>query len=988
MDEFKLNPNYAEREKTLIADFIDRFLLPAAFEKVASLKVTCHLSKEPLPFKKRKSLSARPIHPNEKWGNHDFTCAWFHVKGKIPFGLDLENLLLNFQCGGEALLYDQEGNPIKGFSDGVYAFSSPEYRYLKCHYPLKKLVHEGKVDLWLDAGDNIIFPHRFPHPGVFQECCLEIEHPEHSSLLYDIEVLWDYLTHATKEDPYFGEILEGLRKIRDLYVYDWPEKEKKGKEITNRLLSLPSSSDYTAYAVGHSHLDLAWLWPYRESKRKAIRTISNALYLIKKYPNFVYSLSQPQQVEWIKEEAPTLFQDLVAAEKEGRIDLVGGGWVEHDVNNVGEEALMRQMLLGQKFWKEHFGHYAEVGWLPDTFGFSPSLPEVLKSTNQFYFLTCKMSWSWATLFPYSTFQWKGLDGSSVLTHFGHGPNGYHGFCSPSELLAMPSNNLEEPIVMQGLLLYGNGDGGGGPSVDMEEGLLRMDHNLNLPHILQEKATTFFHDFSALSHSLPTYQGELYLEAHQGTYTSQSNLKQWNRRLEEKLKVVEIYLAEQGHFEYDAALKEIWKQFLLYQVHDVLAGSSIARVNEETEKGYQQLNQKLDAIMKSASEDNYSPTYKKGYYVRNFSQYPTLHEEKKGNWYYSFSLPANGNSNVFRRFKGKRIENQNSLVTKNFMITFAEDGSFLTLVDNETGKDVLEGYGNKLRVFIDGKDPKYANWNLLDNYRNQPEQYMKLQKRGMKRYGPIIEINDTYAFKSSFLRQTILINDDSRIIKIHHEVDWHDDDYLLKACFAVRGMPPRVRCDTQFGYHDRSTLNDTPHRKAQFECATYKWIDLSYENCGVSFFNKTKSGFYAKEGKVELSLLRSANYPCPHMDQKPTSYDYAIYVHNSSFAHAHVDELGNLFNAQVLYFKENEDPKNTIFVTNPSIVISCFKTAYSGDGLIVRLYDSSGLGGNCALSIPASYSKVTLTNALEEPIDTIDPHEILFRPFEIKTIWIH
>lgn len=986
---FKDNPYYTDREIMLIGTFIDNVLLKKAFSFVKKFDVAYGISKEPTPWRDRTSLKMKKPIPNKIWSKGDFCCAWFHLTGDVPKNIDLDRLYLDFQIGAEGCLYDKSGNPVKGFSNGVYRYTDLwNYLTLKCHYPLKEFVENGKLDLWIDCGENTSYQPGHPNPGVYHHANLVQLDSETADILYDVEVLFDYVKYRNKEAPRWNEIYQGLEEIRALYEYGWDNSYEKAKEITKRLLSKTSSSDYSIYAVGHSHLDLAWLWPFRETKRKAIRTIANAVYLLEKYPYYIFSISQPQQIEWVKEDAPSLFKKLKKYIQEGRIDIVGGGWVESDLNNPGEEALIRQMFYGQKYWLENFGKYTEVGWLPDDFGYCPALPEILKTTNQSYFVTTKMRWCWNSVFPYTSFVWEGLNGDKVLAHFSTDPRGYTAFALPQDARAMETNNEAKEILHEGLMIYGVGDGGGGPNTDVLERLPRMDHTLDLPHLKPSTITGFFKDITPTFDKLPVYKGEMYLENHQGTFTSQSENKQNNRAIEEKLRAVEMYLAGKSIRSFDAEIDDIWRQTLLYQFHDVLPGSSIKRVYEETQKGYIEMNHKLDEIMAKSSTDTYLPSFRKNCYVHNFTQYSFRHYEKLGNRYYSFELLPFGSAKENGTYLGENIENVSNISTKNFEIGFAKEGYFQFIIDKETGKDVLDGYGNRLRVYIDGGDPEYSNWNILDNYRNQPERYMKLESRSMKRYGPLFEIVDRYVFKDSYLIQTMIIDDTSKIIKIHHDMNWKNDNYLVKACFALKDMPNAVHCDTQFGYQDRSTLNDTTHHKAQFELCAYKWIDFSNKEDGFSIFNKTKGGFYAKEGKVELSLLRSANYPCPHMDQHPTSYDYAIYIHHSDFENSNVDELANIFNTKFLYFSKENKLKNTVNLSNENIAISAIKNAYGRDGIVIRAYEKNGRNENCRFSVKGKYKKGELVTALEDPIEEINLDSVSFKPFEIKTIWIH
>lgn len=983
--ESKRNPAYVERRKMLVSHFLGDALLSSAFEEILKLNVTYFLSKEEVPFSKLKHHFPKRIQEGDRWNETPFQYGYFHLKGKLPEGIDVSSLYLHFDAGSEGILFDRQGNPLKGFSLGTYSLEDGRnYATLKCHYPLKDLIVDNQIDLWIECQDNIYFRNVFPQAGVFHKASLVIAHPEHLSVLYDYEVLSNYLFSIQSDTLYFNDILDGLERIRDLYLFSFPEKEKEAKRITSSLLSIVSKSDFTLTCVGHSHLDLAWLWTFKESKKKALRTILNALYLLERYPSFHYSISEPWQLEQIQKLSPETFSLIQKYEKEGRIELLGGAYTENDLNNVGEEALYRQMLYGQHFYRTYFGHDTQIGFYPDDFGFIPALPSILKDTNQSYFYSAKMRINEQSVFPYSSFVYEGLDGQSVLTHFSQNPFGHNGFALPKELMDTEKNSKEKSFLKTGLYLYGCGDGGGGPSEDMEERLPRMNHRLSLPAIKENTALSFFQGLEPYRSSLPTHQGEIYLENHRGTFSSQARNKIWNRFLEEKLRQVEIYLSELGIKEYSQELDEIWKEVLLYQFHDVLPGSSIKEVYQITNERYPILNKHLDEILSKASNKNYSPTYKKGYYVRNFSL-KKVHYEKVGNSYLIFSLPDYGESKEMERYKGRNISSLDSLDTKYFHIVFDKDGSFSSIKDKETGEEYLSSSANRFRVFYEPGDPKYANWNILENYRNQPEKYMLLEKREIKRYGPLYEFNDTYTFQHSHLYQTILMDENSRIIRIHHKMDWKDDNYLLKAVFPIKDMSEEVFSDTQFGYQSHSTKNNSFLDTAQYELCAYKWIEFSKEKSGFALFSPTRNGFYAKDGTLELTLLKSNSYPMPHMDQEPYEYDYAIYPHKERLEKSDVDAQANSFSSSVFYFKEKENPNNTFRISNPDIVLSCFKPSYDGKNFVIRMYNPMSIPQKCSINLPASFHKAIQCNGLEDEIGEININELSFKPFEIKTI---
>lgn len=977
--DVKKNPSFEKNIINDIENVLHGVLFKEAYEEVIPLNVSFAYSDEPVPFSKIGSLAFKGINPGESWSKKPFGCAWFHLTGKLPQGINKDSLCLSFDCNGEALLVDDGGEPLKGFTNGSSAFDRGLADPKKQHYELKADKLDEDISFYLDAGSNDLFGN-LQNEGRFLFARIDRVNNKNIKIAYDIEVLLDFLKQIDSSSPYYKDILDGLIKIRDLYWYHYPDAYEESKPIINKLFLLSGDDKYEVTAVGHSHLDLAWLWPLRETKRKVLRTFSNVFYLLERYPSFVFAVSQPQQLSWLKELSPKSFERVVRYEKEGRIELVGGGFVESDTNCVGEEALVRQMLYGQKFYKENFGHYTEVGWLPDTFGYVASLPTILLGSEQRYFMTTKISWNTVNLFPYHNFIWEGLDGSKVLTHLP--PEGtYNSGAYPRSTLKMEKNFVKSDEVKKGLMVYGIGDGGGGPSIGHLERIKRQKDIAYLPFVTMGHAKDFFKDLLADEGSFPVYKGELYLENHQGTYTSQSRNKVNNRHFEEKLSVMESVAASSGLKDKQEEIDGYWREMLLYEFHDILPGSSIKRVYDESDEFYASLEKRTDDCL-SSMLDGHQPSYHPGDSIYNPSDLefdlPLLEENHLDETH----LEPYSSSSIVTRFEKKEMPSSDKIELSNIILRFSEKGFISSIIDKRSGHDVLAGQGNALRVFIDHGDA----WNIMDSYRHQPEIYMALTKREISSYGPYISVKSHYVFKNSSVDETVLINAKTYFISFHHDVNWSDTGYMLHSCFALASSSKENTFDVPFGFIKRSALNETSIQKAQFEVASYKWCDVSNEKSGVSFINKTRNGCYAKGNLFEFNLLRSTNYPCKNSDHLPTSYDYAIYIHDSPFDEVYVDRLGNAFNAYYLYSKK----KMTIVhpqSSSPNVAISSFKLAYKKDGYIIRLYERSGHKTSCSINHLPHFSKAYAVDLLEEVLGDIDPAKLSFSSYEVKTIWI-
>lgn len=982
----KMKPNFVN-EKDAIRDSRNIYqciMLPLVYTKIADLDYEICVSKEPISFQQMKKRHFKKIEKKQSWGKNLFDCAWFHVFQEEPnFHFDLETTYIAFDINGEALLVDDQGEPLKGFTNGSSVFDRDLGQPGKVYYPIKNLIKNGKLDLYFDCGYNDLFGN-IQEEGKVKEIALMKKDEEMATICYDYDVLLTLLENIDRKHPYFQVLFDGITAVRDLFWFQQENAKKKAREILRSLLEKKTESQDlpTFYSVGHAHLDLAWLWPIRESKRKAVRTLANVFYLLEKYPDFHFVISQPQQMIWIKEHSKKMFKELQRYEKEGRIEIVGGGFVEFDTNVSGEEQLARQMLYGQKFYLENFGHYVNNLWLPDTFGYNGNLPQIILQGGMDYFMTIKISWNRFNAFPYHDFIWEGIDGSRVLAHLP--PEGtYNSGASAKSVLTALSKLGKKEKKYDALMIYGIGDGGGGPGEEHVENLSRIDRLMNLPPISQGTITEFFSRLEKQRETMPIYHGELYLENHNGTYTSQSFNKKYNRKMEEKLKRLELFLAAKGIIKYRRSIDELYRRTLLLEFHDILPGSSIQRVYLESKKEYLAINRAIDKIFLKELP-SYLAEYKENAYVFNHLNYPVICTYSYQDAYYRYNLARHEISNQCEVYPFEKELSTSSIELEKFKIHFHEQGYIDSIVVKATNKElVLEG-ANRLWVYQDHGDA----WNILDNYRNQTPVLMTLQSRKIKQFGKIIEITSIYSFKNSSVEETIIL-DDSSMIRFRHKTHWHDIKHMLCSNFNLALESDEATCDIQFGKIKRTRKNQTLVEKAQYEICAQQYVDVSDEQMGVSLINKTKCGYYIKDHDLELHLLRSTNHPCVEGDIGDTDYEYALYIHEGNDVDAKVDKVAYIFNSKFIMSETPFTLMMPFSMENDHLEYSCLKGKYHDKGIIIRLYERDGKKTKLDLrKTSLCGKKVALVNFIEEVIeDNIQDQTLVFRPFEVKTLWV-
>ncbi len=971
---------------------------------LVELAASVAVSSEPEPFDRRMELEWAPIARGQSWGKA-YSCAWFHLSGRVPESAHGAHVVALVDLDGEGLVVDQEGKALASITSVGTWMDRVQTGRGRSTVELFPMAEGGEeLALWIDAGFNGKIVQPFGRAR-FRQARLAIRRDDLFSLHYDYAVL-AFAVAALQGMQAKGRVRAA--RLRSILDEAWAAlvqpSGKLGDPDTGSVAKArgilapelyqadpgPDESGFPSFtAIGHAHLDLAWLWPLRETHRKAARTFAAALENLERYPGHVFGASQGQQFAWIKDERPELWPRIKAAVAEGRIELQGGMWVESDANLPSGEALVRQLLYGKRFFRDEFGRDMRICWLPDAFGFPASLPQILRGADIDYFMTIKLSWNERTVFPHRSFRWLGIDGSEVLVHMP--PEGdYNSGGTPLCVRQACRNNPEAQVAPLALLVYGAGDGGGGPGEGHLEFVSRQRSIAGLPRVRQGSAIGFFESLERFREALPTWRGELYLEKHQGTYTTQGRQKRANRLMETSLHNLEhaqalAYMV--GLPSSRVRTGELWKETLLYQFHDILPGSSVGRVyleslarlallrNEAEAEGLRILSE-LRPSESGASLVNQAPFSRQAY------------AKVDGSWMRA-EVPAYGASRLrpaATSFSTTYEHSASREILENDLLraVFSPNGSLVSLVDKATGFESCGAWLNRLVVY---SDPwRYFNaWDLLDGYWRLPKKVLSARAIETSVDGPRVICRSTYRHGHSYIVQDAILEEGSAVLEFETLVEWHETFRMLRADFRPSFTFDKVRCDIQFGSIERSTRNDSRPERAQFEVCAHRYVDVSDGQRGLALLNDCKYGHRVKGGLVSLALLRSPLYPDPKADRGEHRFRYGLLTHAGDAFEGGVIREATLFNQSPLVVEDGPEGLPRFSVEPENVVLDTIKVAESGEGLVLRLYEAQGKDTITVISLPEGWTHVVETNLLEQELGPVDSGNLHFGPFQIRSI---
>lgn len=797
-------------------------------------------------------------------------------------------------------------------------------------------------------------------------------------------------------------------------------------------------SDVIATCIGHTHIDVAWWWTVAQTREKVGRSFATVLKLMEEYPNYKFMSSQPQLYYFLKERYPELYAQVKERIREKRWEPEGGMWVEADCNLTSGESLVRQFIHGKRFFLEEFGLDNRVLWLPDVFGYSGALPQIMKKCGIDYFMTTKLAWNQFNKVPYDTMLWRGIDGTEVLTHLitTLGVNQpikdffttYNGMLHPDAIMGGWMRYQNKDINNDILVSYGYGDGGGGPTREMLETSRRMEKGIKgIPKVRQEFSRTYFEELWERvkdNRRLPVWEGEFYFEYHRGTYTSMARNKRSNRKSELGLMDLELLsvLAEERLAYPAEELDAMWKTVLLNQFHDILPGSSIREVYEVTKKEYEQITAQREALAKERMEAladggagitifNTTGMERSDVVMlgdvagealadENGAVYP-VQQTADGAIACVEHLPSKGYRSYTVRKEAAPVEtpfvltDDHHLETPYYRITLDENGLFTGIFDKENDREVLKQgeRANLMRMYED-KPIYYDNWDIDIYYTEKFWDVDALDHMEWTELGPVrATLELTRTISNSLIRQKIHFYAKNRRIEFETYVDWKEHQHLLKVHFPVDVHTDEATFDIQFGNLTRKVHQNTSWDKARFESCGQKWMDLSEGHYGVSLLNDCKYGHSVKDSNMALTLIKSGIEPNPMTDYEEHFFTYALYPHAEGWRAAGTVREAYMLNQPLLAVEKGTKAGEYSFasVDKDNVILETVKAAEDGNGIILRLYESENAKTKVCLTVNRDFERAYICNLLEETETEAAVSEnriqIPVKPYEIMTVRI-
>ncbi len=777
-------------------------------------------------------------------------------------------------------------------------------------------------------------------------------------------------------------------------------------------------NDVEITAIGHTHIDIAWVWTVIQTREKAQRSFATVLNNMERFPEYKFMSSQPYLYKAVKEEDPALYERIKQRIAEGRWEAEGAMWVEADCNLSSGESLVRQILVGKKFFKDEFGIDSKMLWLPDVFGYSAALPQILKKSGVDYFVTSKISWNDHNTMPYDTFNWQGIDGTNIFTHFLTATTStldrvdrtcvYNAEGRPSYVSGTYNRYKNKNLSNKAIITYGFGDGGGGPiSLDIDR-LTRMTYGVHgMPAVKMQFALDFIkaieQDAIKNEKRLPKWVGELYLEFHRGTYTSQAKNKRNNRKAEYALQNAEILSSMTEVYCKKPYPKDVfdkcWELALTNQFHDIIPGSSIKEVYDQTDKDYAKLFEDIDAVTKDALNELSKNVVLNDGEIAVFNPHSFVADALVSdgkNEYFVKNLKPKAISVVKPFSKGKVKIDGKVVENDYFKVVFDDNYEMVSIYDKVNLREVLLSgkKGNELVAYEDFP-PMYDNWELRDYYneKSYPVHEVISAKEYADATGAGFEV--VKKFEKSTIVQKIKFYNDLNRIDFITECDWQTEHIALKAHFPIDVNTDKATFDIQFGNVERSTTNNTSWDVAKFEVCAHKYVDLSDTGYGVAIMNDCKYGYSVKGTNVGLTMLKCGTDPDVTADKGKHVFTYSLFTHSGSVRDSKTFKASTLLNnPPIVVSVKNKGERMCenvpfIAVDNDNVLVETVKKAEDGNGYIIRLYETLNKRTKVKLSFGFNAKEVRLNNLIEEDITAISENcnnvELTVKPFEIITL---
>ena len=954
----------------------------------------------------------------DTWGEGSDTHAWFYFKVTVPaeYEPDLLRVQINTDTGSswnvdnpQFLVY-LDGKLIQGLDINHKEF-------------LPGGAGEHEVLLYAYTGSNIKKSIMKPE--------LIYVFGEVEKLWYDLKVPMDSLEYLSENSYEYQQIvgcIDGALRLLNMhdvgsegfYRSVREASEYMDREFYGKLCSEPRENDPVVVGIGHTHIDCAWLWTLKQTREKVQRSFSTVVELMRRYPEYKFMSSQAFLYQNLKEEAPAVYEEIKRLIKDGRWECEGAMWVEADCNLTSGESLVRQVLYGKRFFKQEFGVDNRVLWLPDVFGYSAALPQILRKSGVDWFVTSKISWNDTNKMPYDTFLWKGIDGTGINTYFltaqnkkrGEEPTNrttYVGMITPAMVAGTADRYQQKHLNNETILTYGYGDGGGGPTAEHLEVARRLSKGIpGTPAVKHGFAGEFLSRLEKRIENnprLPVWNGELYLEFHRGTYTTQAKNKRNNRQSEA------LYLATETLCSIDKAIngasfpkQELhrgWEMILTNQFHDIIPGSSIKAVYEQSDIDYARIRDIAKAEFDAAQRNIAKGLSREhGYIV--FNPNPTQSSgivKLDGKSVRCEGVPPKGYACV-REFKSdNRVKiSKTECQTDIYTLKFDENMHLVSVFDKRCGREVLKGgtRSNELRVYADYPYvSRYDAWEWNENSLEKYEVISDVSSVEEVQDGIRAGLKIKRRYRSSTVEQTIWLYDDIDRIDFETVVDWHEKHKMLKTAFDVDIHSTRATYEIQYGSIERPTHKNTSWDRAKFEVCGQRFADLSEGDYGVALLNDCKYGYDIHDGLMTLSLLRSPTVPDADADQGIAEFTYSICAHTGDLdmtdIYAHAYDINSPMSVIAAQGEKDTLPSEFAMIKcdKPNILCEVVKEAEDGDSLIFRLFECNNSKTVANISFGFDAESVELCDMNEEVIETlpvVDGRvELTFGAFEIHTI---
>lgn len=1025
-----------------------RTLKADLYEPVGMISWEACRTMEQLRLEELSEKEFTPVQPGFTWGDTWEYC-WFRGKITLPQQAEGKRIVLDLKPGGESALF------VNGQEFGTYRadWIAEPHHYLVDN----TITRSGKAGDTYTIHMETYAGHDFPNydycatgpvlPGSYEglntrkdrrclgECTFGIWREEAYQLYMDVMTLQRLLEVLDEDSLRAARVAEALKQFTLLADFEQEKELRTASYVEARqalkgaLEAVNGSTAPLFWAVGNAHLDLAWLWPVAETERKTLRTFAAQLRLLEEYPEYRFIQSQPAAYEMCRLRYPGLFDRIKEAVRKGGWIADGAMWVEPDTNLAGGEALIRQLIHGKRYYKEVLGVDSRVLWLPDTFGYTAALPQILAGCDVPYLVTQKIFWSYndGEKFPYHYFYWEGMDGSRVTSFL---PTSYTYQTDPATTARVWKERVQKEDLDAFLLPFGYGDGGGGPARDHVEYALRQKDLEGSPKMVMGSPEEFFRKMEEEGGPRHTYVGELYFSAHRGTYTSQAEIKRNNRKSELMLREMELWssLGLAAGKKYDlAAADRLWKVLLFHQFHDILPGSSIERVYREANAAHEKLQEEAEQMTREAaayliSREGLNDRQEEGITVWNSLSFarkalvvlpqayadgavtvegePVPVDKSSDGVRALVDIPSCGTVSLLpakvqvETPQARAWQAEDGFHLENSCISVRVDaqGRVVSYVLKDSGRQLAAQPMNQLHLYKDV--PRYFDaWDIDSNYRQQElegafDQEVTVENQGLE---AVLKVKGRIGH-SSYIQYLRLMAESSRL-EFETCVEWNELHRLLKVSFPVNVYAVNARHEMQFGYVERPVHRSRSYDQDRFEVCNHRYTALCDASHGAALLNNCKYGISVNENAMELTLLRAAAGPQMRADNGEQRFTYAFYAWEGSFADSDVVRQGYELNVSPLITEGKCHTREAVQIDRRNIILDTMKPAEDGSGdLILRLYEAAGAAAAASISlnlpIAFAHTATMLEHCQEELFIKHNTLSLDFRAFEIKTIRLH